>query len=98
MTLHAMGANPQILWLHITITAVNHTVEAVTLDPSETRKPPRQFANKDLGRLRDTDLQQREQLALKSLQLKWLLLICRGNRVSPRTPSAIAQSDQSEMK
>lgn len=33
MTLHAMGANPQILWLHITISAVNHTVEAVTLDP-----------------------------------------------------------------
>lgn len=36
----------------------------------ETRKLPRQFANKDLGRLTDTDLQQREQLVLKRLQLK----------------------------
>lgn len=55
----------------------------------EAQKVPRRFASKDLLRLTRTDLQQREQLAQKTLQLNdslWSLLRARHH------------SDQSEVK
>lgn len=48
------------------------------------RKVPRQFANKDLPGRAGADLQQREQLALKRLQLKRLPLISQRKRGAGR--------------